>query len=228
MMKLLETKSLRKFYGSGANMVKALDGVDLSVEEGEFAAITGSSGSGKTTLLHLLGGLDRPTAGKVLIENQDVYAMKDNELAVFRRRKVGFVFQAYNLLPVLTVWENITLPIEIDLKKVDRSWVEELLEVLHLQDKARAFPRQLSGGQQQRVAIARALVTRPSIVLADEPTGNLDSRSSLEVLHLLKQSARQYHQTLLLITHNETLARMAERIIRIEDGRLLDREGERC
>ena len=228
MMKLLETKSLRKFYGSGANIVKALDGVDLSVEEGEFAAITGSSGSGKTTLLHLLGGLDRPTAGKVLIENQDVYAMKDNELAVFRRRKVGFVFQAYNLLPVLTVWENITLPIEIDLKKVDRSWVEELLEVLHLQDKARAFPHQLSGGQQQRVAIARALVTRPSIVLADEPTGNLDSHSSLEVMHLLKQSARQYHQTLLLITHNETLARMAERIIRIEDGRLLDREGERC
>ena len=147
MMKLLETKSLRKFYGSGANIVKALDGVDLSVEEGEFAAITGSSGSGKTTLLHLLGGLDRPTAGKVLIENQDVYAMKDNELAVFRRRKVGFVFQAYNLLPVLTVWENITLPIEIDLKKVDRSWVEELLEVLHLQDKARAFPHQLSGGR---------------------------------------------------------------------------------
>lgn len=227
-MKILETKSLKKYYGKGANLVKAVDGVDLSIEEGEFVTIVGSSGSGKTTLLHMMGGLDRPTEGKVFIDNKDIHSMDDESLAIFRRRKVGFVFQSYNLIPVLNVWENITLPIEFDLKTVDNEFIEELMTTLNIYDKKNALPNQLSGGQQQRVAIARALATRPAIVLADEPTGNLDSKTSLEVINLLKQSVRKYHQTLVMITHDEKLAQMADRIVRIEDGKLFNREGESC
>ena len=227
-MKILETKSLKKYYGKGENLVKAVDGVDLSIEEGEFVTIVGSSGSGKTTLLHMMGGLDRPTEGKVFIDNKDIHSMDDESLAIFRRRKVGFVFQTYNLIPVLNVWENITLPIEFDLKIVDNEFIEELMRTLNIYDKKNALPNQLSGGQQQRVAIARALATRPAIVLADEPTGNLDSKTSLEVINLLKQSVRKYHQTLVMITHDEKLAQMADRIVRIEDGKILNREGESC
>ncbi|MCB5560397.1 ABC transporter ATP-binding protein [Anaerosalibacter bizertensis] len=226
---MLETKSLKKYYGKDANLVKAVDGIDLSIEEGKFVAIVGSSGSGKTTLLHMMGGLDRPTEGKVFIDNKDIHSMDDESLAIFRRRKVGFVFQSYNLIPVLNVWENITLPIEFDLKTVDNEFIEELMRTLNIYDKKNALPNQLSGGQQQRVAIARALATRPAIVLADEPTGNLDSKTSLEVINLLKQSVRKYHQTLVMITHDEKLAQMADRIVRIEDGNLLvNREGESC
>nr|WP_276537027.1 ABC transporter ATP-binding protein [Anaerosalibacter massiliensis] len=224
----METKSLKKYYGKDANLVKAVDGIDLSIEEGKFVAIVGSSGSGKTTLLHMMGGLDRPTEGKVFIDNKDIHSMNDESLAIFRRRKVGFVFQSYNLIPVLNVWENITLPIEFDLKTVDNEFIEELMRTLNIYDKKNALPNQLSGGQQQRVAIARALATRPAIVLADEPTGNLDSKTSLEVINLLKQSVRKYHQTLVMITHDEKLAQMADRIVRIEDGKLLNREGESC
>ena len=227
-MNILETKSLKKYYGKDANLVKAVDGIDLSIEEGKFVAIVGSSGSGKTTLLHMMGGLDRPTEGKVFIDNKDIHSMDDESLAIFRRRKVGFVFQSYNLIPVLNVWENITLPIEFDLKIVDNEFIEELMTTLNIYDKKNALPNQLSGGQQQRVAIARALATRPAIVLADEPTGNLDSKTSLEVINLLKQSVRKYHQTLVMITHDEKLAQMADRIVRIEDGKLLNREGKSC
>lgn len=218
-MIILETKALKKIYGGGSNMVRAVNGVDLSVEEGEFLAIIGSSGSGKTTLLHMMGGLDRPSEGKVFIDNKEIYTMNDDHLAIFRRRKVGFVFQSYNLIPVLNVWENICLPMELDAKVVDRDFIADLMESLNIYDKRKALPNQLSGGQQQRVAIARALATRPSIILADEPTGNLDSKTSLEVVNLLKQSVKKYHQTLVMITHNETLARMADRIVRIEDGK---------
>jgi putative ABC transport system ATP-binding protein len=228
MMKILEIKSLKKYYGKGANLVKAVDGVDLSIEEGEFVAIAGSSGSGKSTLLHMMGGLDKPTEGKVLIDGKDLYSMNDDILAIFRRRKIGFVFQAYNLIPVLNVWENITLPIEFDLKRIDKEFIEELMKTLKIIDKKNALPNQLSGGQQQRIAIARALATRPSIVLADEPTGNLDSKTSLEVVNLLKQSVRIYHQTLVMITHDEKLAQMAGRIVRIEDGKILNKGGESC
>ncbi len=227
-MKILETKSLKKYYGKGANLVKAVDGVDLSIEEGEFVAVAGSSGSGKSTLLHMMGGLDKPTEGKVLIDGKDLHSMNDDSLAIFRRRKIGFVFQAYNLIPVLNVWENITLPIEFDLKRIDKEFLEELMKTLKIIDKKNALPNQLSGGQQQRVAIARALATRPSIVLADEPTGNLDSKTSLEVVNLLKQSVRLYHQTLVMITHDEKLAQMAGRIVRIEDGKIFNKGGEPC
>ncbi|WP_347489790.1 ABC transporter ATP-binding protein [Desulfoscipio sp. XC116] len=227
-MIILETKALKKIYGSGSNMVRAVNGVDLSVEEGEFLAIIGSSGSGKTTLLHMMGGLDRPSEGKIFIDNKEIYTMSDNHLAIFRRRKVGFVFQAYNLIPVLNVWENICLPMELDAKAVDRGFIADLMESLNIYDKRKALPNQLSGGQQQRVAIARALATRPSIILADEPTGNLDSKTSLEVVNLLKQSVKKYHQTLVMITHNETLARMADRIVRIEDGKLICQGGAAC
>ncbi|MDD2360701.1 MAG: ABC transporter ATP-binding protein [Syntrophaceticus schinkii] len=227
-MKILETKSLKKYYGKGANLVKAVDGVDLSIEEGEFVAVAGSSGSGKSTLLHMMGGLDKPTEGKVLIDGKDLHSMNDDSLAIFRRRKIGFVFQAYNLIPVLNVWGNITLPIEFDLKRIDKEFLEELMKTLKIIDKKNALPNQLSGGQQQRVAIARALATRPSIVLADEPTGNLDSKTSLEVVNLLKQSVRLYHQTLVMITHDEKLAQMAGRIVRIEDGKIFNKGGEPC
>lgn len=227
-MKILETKSLKKHYGKEANLVKAVDGVDLSIEEGEFAAIVGSSGSGKTTLLHMMGGLDRPTEGKVFIDGKDIHSMNDESLAIFRRRKVGFVFQSYNLIPVLNVWENITLPIEFDLKVIDNEFIVELMTTLNIIDKKNVLPNQLSGGQQQRVAIARALATRPAIVLADEPTGNLDSKTSLEVINLLKQSVRKYHQTLVMITHDEKLAQMADRIVKIEDGKLINKGGDPC
>lgn len=223
-MKILETKSLKKYYGKDESLVKALDGVDLSVEEGEFVAIVGSSGSGKTTLLHMMGGLDRVTAGKVFIDGKDIYSMDNESLTIFRRRKVGFVFQSYNLIPVLNVWENIILPIEFDLKVVDEEFIEEIMRTLNIIGKKDAFPNELSGGQQQRVAIARALATRPSIVLADEPTGNLDSKTSLEVLNLLKQSIKKYHQTLVMITHDGRLAQMSDRIVRIEDGKLINEE----
>ncbi|KNF09564.1 ABC transporter ATP-binding protein [Gottschalkia purinilytica] len=227
-MKILETKSLKKYYGEGNNLVKAVDNVDLTVNEGEFVAIVGTSGSGKSTLLHMMGGLDKPTNGKVFIDEQDIYSMNSENLAIFRRRKIGFVFQSYNLVPVLNVWENITLPIELDIKKVDKEFVKDLMETLSIYDKKNSLPSQLSGGQQQRVAIARALATRPSIVLADEPTGNLDSKTSLEVINLLKYSVRKYYQTLVIITHDEKIAQMADRIVRIEDGMIVNREESSC
>lgn len=222
-MKIVETKSLKKHYLTGVNTIKAVDGIDLAVGEGEFVAIVGTSGSGKSTLLHLIGGLDKPTEGKVLVDGKDIYDLHDAKLAVFRRRKIGFIFQAYNLIPVLNVWENVTLPIELDNKSVDAEFICELLTTLHILDKKNALPSHLSGGQQQRVAIARALATRPSLVLADEPTGNLDSKNSMEVMQLLKHSVKKYHQTFMLITHDEKLAQMADRIIRLEDGLIVSR-----
>ncbi len=222
-MTILETKDLRKFYGSGDTQVKALDGVDLSVENGEFVAIVGTSGSGKSTLLHMLGGLDRPTSGAVLVDGKDIFSLKDEELTIFRRRKIGFVFQSYNLVPVLSVYENIVLPIQLDGGKVDQSYVNQVIEALGLEQKLQNLPSQLSGGQQQRVAIARALVTKPAIILADEPTGNLDSKTSQDVLSLMKVTGQKFAQTMVMITHNEEIAQMADRIVRIEDGRIVKR-----
>ena len=222
-MTILETKDLRKFYGSGDTQVKALDGVDLSVENGEFVAIVGTSGSGKSTLLHMLGGLDRPTSGAVLVDGKDIFSLKDEELTIFRRRKIGFVFQSYNLVPVLSVYENIVLPIQLDGGKVDQSYVNQVIEALRLEQKLQNLPSQLSGGQQQRVAIARALVTKPAIILADEPTGNLDSKTSQDVLSLMKVTGQKFAQTMVMITHNEEIAQMADRIVRIEDGRIVKR-----
>ena len=219
-MTILETKDLRKFYGSGDTQVKALDGVDLSVENGEFVAIVGTSGSGKSTLLHMLGGLDRPTSGAVLVDGKDIFSLKDEELTIFRRRKIGFVFQSYNLVPVLSVYENIVLPIQLDGGKVDQSYVNQVIEALGLEQKLQNLPSQLSGGQQQRVAIARALATKPAIILADEPTGNLDSKTSQDVLSLMKVTGQKFAQTMVMITHNEEIAQMADRIVRIEDGRI--------
>ena len=219
-MQILQTTDLKKHYGSGDTMVRALDGVDLSVEDGEFAAIVGTSGSGKSTLLHMLGGLDRPTSGKVFVGGKDIFSLRDDELTIFRRRKIGFVFQSYNLVPVLNVYENIVLPIELDGNRVDRAHIEHIIETLGLQEKKESLPSQLSGGQQQRVAIARALAAKPAIILADEPTGNLDSRTSLDVMGLLKVTSQQFSQTIVMITHNEEIAQMADRIIRIEDGRI--------
>jgi putative ABC transport system ATP-binding protein len=220
-MEILKIDSLKKYYGKDESLVKALDEVNLSIEEGDFAAITGSSGSGKSTLLHLLGGLDRPTAGKVFIDGKDIYSMNDEKLAIFRRRKIGFVFQSYNLIPVLNVWENIILPIGLDEKKIDENYIRELMETLNIYNKKDALPSTLSGGQQQRVAIARALSTKPSIILADEPTGNLDSKIGQEVINLMKLSVKKYHQTLVMITHNDKIAQMADRVIRIEDGKIV-------
>ena len=222
-MTILETKDLRKFYGSGDTQVKALDGVDLSVENGEFVAIVGTSGSGKSTLLHMLGGLDRPTGGTVTVDGKELSAMRDEELTIFRRRKIGFVFQNYNLVPVLNVYENIVLPIQLDGKAPDRDYVDRIIETLGLGNKLQNLPNNLSGGQQQRVAIARALAAKPAIILADEPTGNLDSATSLDVMGLLKVTAQKFSQTIVMITHNEELAQMADRIIRIEDGRIVVR-----
>lgn len=219
-MKILETKGLKKYYGSGDTTVKALDGMDLAVEDGEFAAIVGTSGSGKSTLLHMLGGLDRPTGGSVAVGGTDIFKLRDDELTIFRRRKIGFVFQSYNLVPVLNVYENITLPIELDGNTIDKSYVKSIISILGLESKLSNLPSQLSGGQQQRVAIARALVTKPAIILADEPTGNLDSKTSLDVLGLLKVTGEKFRQTIVMITHNEEIAQMAQRIIRIEDGRI--------
>ena len=222
-MTILQTKDLKKYYGSGDTQVKALDGVDLSIQQGEFVAIVGTSGSGKSTLLHMLGGLDRPTLGTVTVDGKDIFALKDEALTIFRRRKIGFVFQSYNLVPVLSVWENIVLPVELDGRKVDEAYVQEVIATLGLEKKLRNLPSQLSGGQQQRVAIARALATKPAILLADEPTGNLDSRTSQDVLSLMKVTGQKFAQTMVMITHNEEIAQMTDRIVRIEDGRIVTR-----
>lgn len=224
-MAVLKTINLKKYYGTGENQVKALDDVNLEIERGEFVAIVGSSGSGKSTLLHMLGGLDYPTEGKVLVDNKDIFRLKEDELCISRRRKIGFVFQSYNLVPVLNVYENIVLPVELDGNKVDKEYTKEVIHILGLDAKLEHLPSQLSGGQQQRVAIARALITKPSILLADEPTGNLDSRTSQDVLGLLKVTSEQFGQTMVMITHNEEIAQMADRIVRIEDGKLAE-DGE--
>ena len=223
-MSILETKDLRKIYGSGDTEVRALDGVNLQIENGEFVAIVGTSGSGKSTLLHMLGGLDRPTEGKVIVDGKDIFSLKEEALTIFRRRKIGFVFQAYNLVPVLNVYENIVLPIELDGGKVNKEFVQRIVQALGLDGRLDALPSQLSGGQQQRVAIARALAAAPAIILADEPTGNLDSKTSQDVLSLLKVTSQKFSQTIVMITHNEEIAQMADRIIRIEDGRIVTRD----
>jgi len=226
-MAVLKAENLIKIYGKGENQVKALNGVSLSVEKGEFVAVVGTSGSGKSTLRHMLGGLDRPDSGKVYIEDKDIFALKEEELTIFRRRKIGFVFQSYNLVPVLSVYENVVLPVELDGKKADRAFVNDILDTLGIREKAANLPGQLSGGQQQRAAIARALAAKPAILLCDEPTGNLDSRTSQDVLGLLKISGQKFSQTIVMITHNEEIAQMADRIIRIEDGRILASRGRR-
>nr|WP_308742428.1 ABC transporter ATP-binding protein [uncultured Anaerocolumna sp.] len=217
-MIILETNNLKKHYGTGENVVKALDGVNLQVENGSFVAIVGTSGSGKSTLLHMLGGLDRPTSGSVVVDGKDIFTLKEEELTIFRRRKIGFVFQNYNLVPVLNVYENIVLPIELDGNKIDSSYVNKIIKTLGLEQKLQNLPNNLSGGQQQRVAIARALAAKPAIILADEPTGNLDSKTSLDVIGLLKVTSKQFGQTIVMITHNEEIAQMADYIIHIEDG----------
>ena len=222
-MTILETRDLKKYYGAGDTQVKALDGVNLSVEQGEFVAIVGTSGSGKSTLLHMLGGLDRPTAGTVTVDGQEIFSLKEEALTIFRRRKIGFVFQSYNLVPVLSVWENIILPIQLDGRAVDETFVREVVTTLGLEQKLDRLPNQLSGGQQQRVAIARALAAKPAILLADEPTGNLDSKTSQDVLGLMKVTSQKFGQTMVMITHNEEIAQMADRIVRIEDGRIVTR-----
>jgi putative ABC transport system ATP-binding protein len=220
-MEILKIENLTKVYGEGENQVRALDGVSFSVEKGEFLAIIGPSGSGKSTLLHILGGVDRPTGGKVWMDGQDVYAQNEEQLAIFRRRQVGLIYQFYNLIPVLDVVENMTLPVLMDGRKVNEERLEELLTTLGLTDRRKNLPNQLSGGQQQRVSIGRALMNAPAVVLADEPTGNLDSRNSQEIVELLKQSNRKYGQTLIIITHDESIALQADRIIAIEDGRIV-------
>ncbi|CEQ10171.1 ABC transporter ATP-binding protein [[Clostridium] sordellii] len=222
-MKILESKNLKKYYGKGENLVKALDGIDISINKGKFVAIVGTSGSGKSTLLHMLGGLDRASEGKIIIENNDIFNMNDEELTIFRRRNVGFIFQSYNLVPILNVYENIVLPIELDGCKIDEKYINEIIDILGLTSKVNELPNNLSGGQQQRVAIARALATKPSIILADEPTGNLDSKTEQDVLGLLKITSQKFSQTIIMITHNEQIAQMAERIIRIEDGKVVNR-----
>ena len=220
-MVILETRDLKKQYGTGETAVHALAGVNLSVENGEFVAVVGTSGSGKSTLLHMLGGLDRATSGKVYVDGKDIFALKDEELTIFRRRKIGFVFQSFNLVPVLSVYENIVLPLQLDGKNVDNAFIGEIAEALGLKEKLNVLPNQLSGGQQQRVAIARALAAKPAILVADEPTGILDSRTSLDVMGLLKTTSTKFAQTIVMITHNEEIAQLADRIIRIEDGRIV-------
>ena len=220
-MAILETHDLRKIYGSGDTEVRALDGVDLAVEKDEFAAIVGTSGSGKSTLLHMLGGLDRPTSGTVTVDGRELSTLKDEALTIFRRRKIGFVFQNYNLVPVLNVYENIVLPIQLDGGQPDKAYMNQIIETLGLESKLQNLPNNLSGGQQQRVAIA--LAAKPAIILADEPTGNLDSRTSQDVMSLLKVTSQRFAQTIVMITHNEEIAQMADRIIRIEDGRIMTR-----
>lgn len=220
-MNVLRTDNLKKYYGTGENQVRALDGIELAVEQGEFLAIVGTSGSGKSTLLHMLGGLDRPTSGKVYVDDKDISGLKEDALCIFRRRKIGFVFQSYNLVPVLNVYENIVFPVELDGNEVDQDYVERVIAVLGLKNKLASLPSQLSGGQQQRVAIARALAAKPTILLADEPTGNLDSKTSQDVLGLLKVTGEKFGQTIVMITHNEEIAQLADRIVRIEDGRIV-------
>lgn len=220
-MSILQTTNLKKYYGMEPNITRALDGVTLSIEQGEFAAIVGTSGSGKSTLLNMIGGLDIPTSGSVKVHDKELSSLRDEELTIFRRRNIGFIFQNYNLVPILNVYENIVLPVELDGETVDQSYMDEILHVLGLADKLDSLPNNLSGGQQQRVAIARALVSKPAIILADEPTGNLDSRTSNDVMGLLKATNRRFHQTLVMITHNNELAQLADRIIRIEDGMIV-------
>lgn len=221
-MNLLEVKNISKTYGSGETAVKALKNVSFSVEKGEFLAIVGESGSGKSTLLNMIGALDSPTAGKVMIDGKDIMAMKDNAATVFRRRNIGFIFQAFNLIPELTVEQNMVFPLLLDYQKPDQKYLDELLKVLNLENRRKHLPGQLSGGQQQRVAIGRALITRPSIILADEPTGNLDSQNSSEVIALLKDAARRYEQTIIMITHNRVIAQSADRILQVKDGVVTD------
>ncbi|MDD3363652.1 MAG: ABC transporter ATP-binding protein [Syntrophomonas sp.] len=225
-MTILETTNLKKYYGSGDTTVKALDGVDFTVENGEFVAIVGTSGSGKSTLLHMLGGLDRPSSGTVSVDGKQIFLLKDEELTIFRRRKIGFVFQNYNLVPVLNVYENIVLPIQLDGNEPDTEYLNQIIKTLGLESKVHNLPNNLSGGQQQRVAIARALAAKPAIILADEPTGNLDSKTSQDVLGLLKVTSEKFSQTIVMITHNEEIAQLADRIIRLEDGKIVGGEGQ--
>ena len=220
-MSILQTTELKKYYGAKPNITRALDGVTLSIEKGEFVAIVGTSGSGKSTLLNMIGGLDVPTSVKVIVDGRELSTLKDEQLTIFRRRKIGFIFQNYNLVPVLNVYENIVLPVELDGNKVDKTFMNEVVQMLGLEDKLNNMPNNLSGGQQQRVAIARALVSKPAIVLADEPTGNLDSKTSADVLGLLKTTSQKFHQTIVMITHNNEIAQLADRIIRIEDGKIV-------
>ena len=220
-MVILQAKNLRKVYGSGESEVAALDGVNLSVEKGEFLAIVGTSGSGKSTLLNLLGGLDVPTSGSVVMDGKQLELLSDDELTIFRRRKIGFVFQQFNLIPMLNVWENIILPLKLDNKRVDKRYIRDIIDILGLEKKCDSLPGQLSGGQQQRVSIARAMAIKPSVILADEPTGNLDSRTSQDVLGILKVTSEQYRQTMVMITHHAEIAQMADRIVRIEDGKIV-------
>ena len=219
-MSILQTIDLKKYYGAEPNLTRALDGVSLTVEQGEFVAIVGTSGSGKSTLLHMMGGLDVPTSGSVLVRGEELSQKNEEELTIFRRRSIGFIFQNYNLVPILNVYENIILPMELDGGQADREFVEEVIGMLALKERLRNMPNQLSGGQQQRVAIARALISKPAIVLADEPTGNLDSRTSADVLGLLRRTSTEFNQTIVMITHNNEIAQLADRIVRIEDGRI--------
>lgn len=225
-MNILQVSNLKKYYGTKPNITKALDGVSISIQSGEFVAIIGSSGSGKSTLLNMMGGLDVPTSGKVIVDGKDISSLNDEQLTIFRRQKIGFVFQNYNLVPVLNVYENIVLPVELDGNSVDKAFMQEVIQMLALEEKLNDMPNNLSGGQQQRVAIARALITKPAIILADEPTGNLDSKTSSDVLGLLKVTSQKFKQTLVMITHNNELAQLADRIIRIEDGKIIQRKGD--
>ncbi|BCZ34692.1 ABC transporter ATP-binding protein [Enterococcus faecium] len=221
-MSILQTFDLKKHYGTEPNITRALDGVNFDLDEGEFVAVVGTSGSGKSTLLHMMGGLDTPTSGTVIVRGEELAKKNDEQLTIFRRRNIGFIFQNYNLVPILNVYENIVLPVELDGDTVDQQFLNEIVHLLGLEDKLKNMPNNLSGGQQQRVAIARALITKPAIVLADEPTGNLDSKTSTEVLGLIKRTSAEFHQTVVMITHNNDIARLADRIIRIEDGRIVD------
>ena len=221
-MSVLQTIDLKKYYGEEPNITRALDGVNFSVDDGEFVAVVGTSGSGKSTLLHMMGGLDTPTSGSVFVRDKDLSKMNDEQLTIFRRRNIGFIFQNYNLVPILNVYENIVLPVELDGDTVDQRFMDNIVNMLGLDDKLNNMPNQLSGGQQQRVAIARALISKPAIVLADEPTGNLDSKTSSEVLGLLKRTSEEFHQTIVMITHNNDIARLTDRIVRIEDGKIAE------
>lgn len=220
-MSILIAENLTKYYGEGETLVKALDGVSLNVERGEFVSIIGTSGSGKSTLLHMLGGLDNPTSGTVIIDDKDISTLSGDALCIFRRRKIGFIFQSFNLVPSISVYENIVLPLKLDGKKEDKAYIENVIETLGLTQKLKTLPTKLSGGQQQRVAIARALASKPAIILADEPTGNLDSKTSQDVLGLMKTTGKKYNQTIVMITHNDEIAQMADRTIRIEDGKII-------
>lgn len=221
-MKVLQTVDLKKYYGEEPNITRALDGVNFSVDDGEFVTVVGTSGSGKSTLLHMMGGLDTPTSGSVFVRDKDLSKMNDEQLTIFRRRNIGFIFQNYNLVPILNVYENIVLPVELDGDTADQRFMDNVVNMLGLDDKLKNMPNQLSGGQQQRVAIARALITKPAIILADEPTGNLDSKTSADVLGLIKRTSAEFRQTIVMITHNNDIARLADRIIRIEDGKIVD------